>query len=76
MAAELNGAGTVFPIAADCLSQEEVDGVFKQAVERFGRVDILVNAAGDMSVGPVGTLSSADWWHNFVSQTHPTLLLR
>lgn len=72
--AELNGASNILPVAAESLSQDEVDGVFKQTIEKFGRVDVLVNAAGSMSVGPIGTLPSTDWWSNFVS--HPCQTLR
>ena len=67
VAQELDAGSRVLPLSAKSIVQDEVDTVFNQACEHFGRVDILVNAAGTMGVGPIGTLSSSDWWQNFVS---------
>lgn len=66
VAKELDAGSRVLPISANSIVQDEVDAIFSRAREHFGRVDILVNAAGTMGVGPIGTLSSMDWWQNFV----------
>lgn len=67
VAKELDAGPRVLPISVNSIVQDEVDGIFSQAREHFGRVDFLINAAGTMGVGPIGTLSSSDWWQNFVS---------
>lgn len=67
VAKELDADSRALPISANILVQNEVDGIFTQAREHFGRVDFLIHAAGTMNVGPIGTLSSSDWWQNFVS---------
>lgn len=67
VAEELDGGSRVLPISTNGIVQDEVDAIFTRAREHFGRVDVLINAAGTMSVGPIGTLSSSDWWQNFVS---------
>lgn len=69
VAKELDAGSRVLPISANSVVQEEVDTIFTQAREHFGRVDFLINAAGIMGVGPIGTISSSDWWQNFVSLT-------
>ncbi len=46
------GPGTL-GITADVTSQEDVDRVFETAMNRFGRLDVLVNAAGRTDRGRV-----------------------
>ncbi|KAG8165427.1 hypothetical protein KVR01_005702 [Diaporthe batatas] len=55
----------VLTISGNVASQEDADKVFKEAVERFGQVDVLVNAAGAMNVAPIDQISSSAWWENF-----------
>jgi len=46
-AAEIGAArGDVLGIPADVTRQEDVDRLFARALERFGRLDVLVNCAG------------------------------
>lgn len=66
VARELDAESRVLPISANSIIQDDVDAIFSRACEHFGRVDFLVNAAGTMGVGTIGTLSSVDWWQNFV----------
>lgn len=40
------GRGDVFPVPADVTRQEDVDRVVAQTLDRFGRIDLLVNCAG------------------------------
>lgn len=63
---DLDAGGNVLPIAANILLQEEADGVFRQALDKFGHVDVLVNASGTMKAGPIGILTTEEWWENFV----------
>ena len=55
----------VLTIAIDLTLSENTDIVFKKVLDKFGRVDVVVNAAGAMNVAPVGTQSADAWWENF-----------
>ncbi len=46
---------------ADVAKREECDALVIAAVERFGRLDILVNAAGMNLVGKISDTSGEDW---------------
>jgi 3-oxoacyl-[acyl-carrier protein] reductase len=45
----------------DVANEEQVDRAVKTTVERFGRLDFLVNCAGNAAFAPVAELSLADW---------------
>jgi short-subunit dehydrogenase len=51
----------VLAIACDVGKQEEVALLIQQATERFGRIDVLVNNAGTIAVGPLESQSLADF---------------
>jgi short-subunit dehydrogenase len=51
----------VLAIACDVGKQEEVALLIQQATERFGRIDVLVNNAGTIAVGPLESQSVADF---------------
>jgi len=58
----LTQAGTnVLAIPADVTDEAQVQEVFRQTRERFGRLDILVNNAGIFDGGPVDELSVETW---------------
>jgi NAD(P)-dependent dehydrogenase (short-subunit alcohol dehydrogenase family) len=47
---------------ADLLQPGAMEGVVRQALERFGRIDVLCNVAGGFRMGPaVHELGDADW---------------
>ncbi|HEY8417229.1 MAG TPA: glucose 1-dehydrogenase [Limnochordales bacterium] len=48
-------------LAADVGHEADVDRIFSAAVERFGRVDVLVNNAGVYLKAPVQDTTLADW---------------
>jgi NAD(P)-dependent dehydrogenase (short-subunit alcohol dehydrogenase family) len=52
---------TVFAIRADVTDEAQVQEVFRQTRERFGRLDLLVNNAGIFDGGPVDELSVETW---------------
>jgi short-subunit dehydrogenase len=40
-------------LSADLRSQKDAEGVIEQATKQFGRVDVLINNAGIITVGPI-----------------------
>ncbi|MFE1098949.1 SDR family NAD(P)-dependent oxidoreductase [Nocardiopsis alba] len=55
--AELTGRGVeALGVVCDVTDPEAVDSLLDDAVERFGRLDVVVNSAGIMRVGPQRTL--------------------
>ena len=61
-AAELEATGaTVLAVPADVTDEAQVERVFQAVMERFGRLDVLVNNAGAFEGGPLDKLSLADW---------------
>jgi NAD(P)-dependent dehydrogenase (short-subunit alcohol dehydrogenase family) len=62
--------GEALAVATDVTSEEAVANLFKQAVDRFGTVDVLLNNAGVADSTPVDELSLDDW--NWVINTNLT----
>lgn len=52
---------TVLAVPADLTDERQVQDVFRQTLERFGRLDILVNNAGAFDGGPLDQLSAEAW---------------
>jgi len=53
--------GTAFPVQIDVGNQQEVKAGFHQAIERFGRLDILVNNAAITRDGLAVRMKAEDW---------------
>ncbi|RKN21088.1 3-oxoacyl-ACP reductase FabG [Micromonospora musae] len=56
--------GTAVALRVDAADREAVRAGVAEVVERFGRLDILVNNAGVTVVGPVESISEADYDRN------------
>lgn len=67
----------IFLFTADLRSAEEAEELIRQSSRRFGRVDVLINNAGIITVGPVESQTVADFRDvmdtNFFSGLHCTL---
>ena len=60
------GKTETLSIQADVSRREEVESMFTQAVNKFGRIDILINNGGIRKDAPITLLSSEDW-HEVIS---------
>ena len=58
-----DAGGNAIAIAADVSREDEVEGMFRAAVEAFGSIDILVNNAGLQKDAKLHEMSLADWNH-------------
>ncbi len=52
--------GQALALPLDVTSQDQVDSVVEKALERFGRVDVLVNNAGYGVTGAIEEVSDAE----------------
>ena len=56
-----SGGGSVIAVQADVGTQEGCEQIICKAVESFGKIDVLVNAAGIVVDGSVETANLGDW---------------
>jgi NAD(P)-dependent dehydrogenase (short-subunit alcohol dehydrogenase family) len=67
----------VLAVPCDVAVNENVQDLVKQAIERFGWIDVLVNNAGVISVGPIESQTLIDFQEAmdvmFWGVVHPTL---
>ena len=74
----LEAIGTeVFALPVDVADRDAVRELVRQVVGRFGPIDLLVNNAGVIEVGPAETMTLRDYEEamdvNFWGMVHPTL---
>jgi NAD(P)-dependent dehydrogenase (short-subunit alcohol dehydrogenase family) len=55
------GAKSVHFVQADIGDEAQVAGAVDQALQRFGRLDVIVNVAGMMIYKPIAELGASDW---------------
>jgi short-subunit dehydrogenase len=51
----------VLAVTCDVSDRDDVRRMLRQAVDHFGRIDVLVNNAGSITVGPLDTQTVADF---------------
>jgi 3-oxoacyl-[acyl-carrier protein] reductase len=62
IAAEVAASGgRAIEAALDVTQRAEIDAAVAATLDAFGRLDILVNVAGIVSMGPAATLAEAEW---------------
>lgn len=66
VAAEIEAHGRKsLAVAVDVLDRASVDALRDAVMKHFGRVDILLNAAGKIGRKPTATLSESEWYETF-----------
>src|SRR5213075_3604351 len=53
--------GRVFTIQCDLLESEQIHLAVRQTIDRFGKIDILINNAGIIEVGPLEHMTREDF---------------
>ena len=53
--------GNVLTIQCDLLDPEQIRAAVRQTIDRFGKIDILINNAGIIEVGPMEHLTPGDF---------------
>jgi NAD(P)-dependent dehydrogenase (short-subunit alcohol dehydrogenase family) len=62
VAAEIDKqGGTALPLACDVTLPKDADRAVAETSKKFGKVSVLVNNAGTLSVSTVDTISEEDW---------------
>jgi NADP-dependent 3-hydroxy acid dehydrogenase YdfG len=56
-----DNGGKALAIATDVTNRDQVKALVEQAVERFGRVDVMINNAGLMPQAPLERLKVDEW---------------
>jgi NADP-dependent 3-hydroxy acid dehydrogenase YdfG len=56
-----NAGGEVFVVEADLMKGDEATATVQRTVDQFGRLDILINNAGLMLLGPAVDASIEEW---------------
>ena len=53
--------GAVLTVQCDLLDATQIEAAVRQVIDRFGRIDILINNAGIIEVGPVEHMTREDF---------------
>jgi len=55
------GGGAVLTVQCDLLDARQIKSAVRQIIDRFGKIDILINSAGIIEVGPLEHMTREDF---------------
>jgi NAD(P)-dependent dehydrogenase (short-subunit alcohol dehydrogenase family) len=61
--ARRGSAANAFGVQCDLLDREQIRSAVWQIIDRFGKIDILINSAGIIEVGPLEHMTREDFEH-------------
>ncbi len=62
LAVKISGLGVkVAAVPTDVMQENQIINLFEKTVEKFGRVDVLVNNAGVFGGSPIETMTTENW---------------
>jgi NAD(P)-dependent dehydrogenase (short-subunit alcohol dehydrogenase family) len=56
-----NQSSKIYPFAADLTNENQTTAVVKSITDKFGRIDVIVHAAGIIGTGSIENVSLSDW---------------
>src|SRR4029450_10796729 len=59
--AQRGGAPNAFAVQCDLFDTEQIRSAVRQIIDRFGKIDILINNAGIIEVGPLQHMTREDF---------------
>jgi NAD(P)-dependent dehydrogenase (short-subunit alcohol dehydrogenase family) len=59
--ARRGSAANAFGVQCDLLDREQIRSAVRQIIDRFGKIDILINSAGIIEVGPLEHMTREDF---------------
>lgn len=65
----------VLPLLADLADHGEVEGLVKQGIDHFGRIDVLMSVAGRRAHQDFWQISYEEWHRTFAVNLHSTFYL-
>lgn len=71
----INASTNVLALSVDLTSESQVEAMFKQCIDAFGTIDVVVHAAATVAAGPAGDMEPEAWFVGFEVNVKGSYLL-
>lgn len=61
----ISASAEVLALTVELTSEPQVEAMFKQCIDAFGTIDVIVHAAAAVAAGPAGDLEPSAWFEGF-----------